>query len=198
MPRENIQDQLSAIDDTARRVLFDIALLHRRKVAIENNQRSVFGIGFGQNFIELAAADERGRIGFVAQLEEGSGDGCTCAPRQLNQLGERLAFRRASGNSTHAWRTFPGDADEKSTFSRGNGLRGFHRARSEARPAILESRNLSGRTLPSIRLMHERREIAGDHGTAGRGCSSYAFAVSTACPKTIRFPSGASTSNSLC
>src|SRR5216683_652647 len=138
MPRENIQDQLSAIDDAARRVFFDIALLHRRKVAIENNQRSVFGIGFSQNFIELAAADERSRIGFVAQLEEASGDGCTCAARQLNQLGERLAFRRARGNSMHARRTFPGDADEKSTFSRGNGLRGFHRARFEAKPAILQ------------------------------------------------------------
>jgi hypothetical protein len=38
----------------------------------------------------------------------------------------------------HARRTFPGDADEKSTFSRGNGLRGFHRARFEAQPAILQ------------------------------------------------------------
>jgi hypothetical protein len=38
----------------------------------------------------------------------------------------------------HAWRAFPGYADEQSTFSGGDGLRGFHRARFEAKPAILQ------------------------------------------------------------
>ncbi len=62
---KNIQNELRAIDDAAVGVFLDVSLLHRRKVAVENNQWSVFGVGFRENFIELAAAYEGGRVGFI-------------------------------------------------------------------------------------------------------------------------------------
>ena len=102
MPRKNIQDQLRAIDDPAFGVFFDVALLHRRKVAVENNQRRIFGDGFGANFIELAAADQRCGISLIAQLKHGSGDGGAGAAREFDQFSQGFAFRRAGCNSGHA------------------------------------------------------------------------------------------------
>src|ERR1051326_5155042 len=69
MPRKNIQDELRPINHAALCVLFNIALLYRRKVAVKNNQRRVFRIGFRKDFVQLAAAHQRRRVGLVAQLE---------------------------------------------------------------------------------------------------------------------------------
>src|SRR5579863_52555 len=130
MARKNIENELGTVDHPALRVLLNVALLNRRQVAIENNQRSVFGIGLGQNFVELAAANERGRISFVAQLKNGSRDRCASAAREFDQLGERFAFGRASGPTGNARRALPGHANQKCAFSRRDRLRGFHRSRN--------------------------------------------------------------------
>ena len=74
MPRENVENQLCAVDHAAFRGFFNVALLHGRKIAVENDERRMVCRGFGANFIQLTAADERGRIGRVAHLEDGSGD----------------------------------------------------------------------------------------------------------------------------
>jgi hypothetical protein len=91
MPRENIENQLRAVDHPAFRGFFDIALLHGRKVAVEDYQRRPVCRGFGTNFIQLAPADERGGIGGIAHLKDGSGDLRACATRQLNELCKRGA-----------------------------------------------------------------------------------------------------------
>src|SRR2546430_2408580 len=99
MPRENIENQLRAVDDPTFRRLFNVALLHRREVTIEDDQwRPVRG-GFSANFIQLATADERGGIRSVTHLEDGSSDLRARAARQFNQFRKRLAALLASGRS---------------------------------------------------------------------------------------------------
>ena len=74
MPRENIQDELRAVDDAALGEFFDVALLHGRKIAIENNKGRVMRDGFGANFVKFAAPDERGGIGGIAHLKQSGGN----------------------------------------------------------------------------------------------------------------------------
>jgi hypothetical protein len=99
MSRKNIEDELRAVNYAARGVFFDVALLHRGKIAVEYDERRIFGVGFGANFIEFSPADERRGIGGVPQLEDGTGYIGAGAAGQFDQLGKGFAFRRASGNS---------------------------------------------------------------------------------------------------
>ncbi len=144
MPRKNIENKLRAIDNPAFGVFLDVALLNGREIAIENNQWGVFGIGFGENFVEFAAADERGGIGFVAQLENGAGDRSARAAGELDQFDQRFAFRSAGWAAGNARRALPGYADEKRAFSGGDSLRGFHRSQDRevrAMAATTKGRN---------------------------------------------------------
>src|SRR5262245_15696136 len=84
--RKDIEDELRAIDHAAFGVLFDVALLHGRKIAIENNQRSIFGVGFRANFVEFAPAYKRGGIGGVTKLENGPGDFGAGAAREFDKF----------------------------------------------------------------------------------------------------------------
>jgi hypothetical protein len=44
-------------------MFFDVTLLHRRKIAVEIDQRRIFGVGFGQALIQFAAPDQVARSG---------------------------------------------------------------------------------------------------------------------------------------
>ena len=88
---EDVQDQLRPVDHAAFGGLFDIALLHGRKIAVENNQRNFVRGGFGANLVELAAADQSGGIGGVANLEDGAGDVSAGAARELDEFRQRFA-----------------------------------------------------------------------------------------------------------
>jgi hypothetical protein len=99
MSRKDIEDELRAVNHPACGVFFDVALLHRGKIAVENDERRIFGVGFGANFIEFAPADKRRGIGGIPQLEDGSGDFGACAAGKFDELGKRFAFGRASWDS---------------------------------------------------------------------------------------------------
>jgi hypothetical protein len=86
MARENVENKLRAVDDATLGELFDVALLHGRKIAIENNQRRVMRDGFGANFVEFAAANERGGIGSIAHLKQRGGNFRAGARGQFDQL----------------------------------------------------------------------------------------------------------------
>ena len=86
MTGENIQNQLRAVDHPAFRGFLDVSLLHGREVAVEDDERRFVRRGFGANFIQLAAADERGGIRGIAHLKDGSGDLRARATRQFNEF----------------------------------------------------------------------------------------------------------------
>jgi hypothetical protein len=84
--RKYIQNQLRAVDDAALRGRFDISLLHRRKVAVKDNQWRFVSVGFRANFIQFAAANECCGIRGLAQLKDRAGNFSAGASRQLNQF----------------------------------------------------------------------------------------------------------------
>src|SRR5262249_24286517 len=68
VPRKDVENQLRPVDHSPLGGLFDVALLHRAEVAVENNQSRLVRRRLRADFFELAAADERRGIGGVAQL----------------------------------------------------------------------------------------------------------------------------------
>src|SRR6266849_1766626 len=81
---KNVQNELRAIDDTAFSRRFNIALLHRRQVPVENDQRGLVRSCFRANLVQLAAADERRGISRLAYLVYRAGDFRAGAARQLH------------------------------------------------------------------------------------------------------------------
>src|SRR5262252_6526344 len=178
MPGKNVKDQLRAINHTASGVLFDIALLHRREIAVENDKGRIFGVGLGANFVELAASHERGRVGGVAQLKHSPGDVGTGATGKLDELSQRLALGSTGGHSRNARRAFPGNSDQKSAFGGRDRLQGSHRRANKA--------NTDDEELikPSI-----RRNNAISTGAEQIGCSRLHLGIvtETGQPVDIRF-----------
>ena len=90
MPREDIQNQLRAIDDTRVDDALNVALLRRREVVIEQNHIRGNRGGCARNLFQLALADQRRRIRPVLALSEFAGDLGACARRQRPQFVERF------------------------------------------------------------------------------------------------------------
>ncbi len=68
-PREDVEDQLRAIDDLAIEPLVELAQLRRRQLVVEDDE---VGVGFGRRVrqhFDFAAAEERGRVGPGAILQ---------------------------------------------------------------------------------------------------------------------------------
>ncbi len=86
MARENIENQLRAIDHAAFRGFFDVPLLYRREITVKDDQRRLVCRGLGTNFIQLAAAHQRRRISGIAHLENGPRDFRPGAAGEFNQL----------------------------------------------------------------------------------------------------------------
>ncbi len=86
MARENIENQLRSVDHPAFSRLFYVALLHRREVAVEDDERRFVRRGFGADFIQLAAPHQRCGVSGVSHLENSSSDFRSRAARQFNQL----------------------------------------------------------------------------------------------------------------
>ena len=83
MPRKDIQDQLRAIDHPALRcVLSMLRCWHRRKVAVENNQRRISALASGANFVAACRGRPELRDQASAQLKTVPGDGSARALRE--------------------------------------------------------------------------------------------------------------------
>ena len=72
------------------RIALDVALLRWREIVIEENQVGIGGSGRAGDLLQLAAADQRGRIGPVAPLQNFADDFGACAGRQRAQLVQRF------------------------------------------------------------------------------------------------------------
>jgi len=124
--RKNIENELGTINHSALGVLFDVALLHRREITVENNERSFFGVRFGADFVEFAAANERRRVSSIAELKHRSCNFRAGAARQLDQFGQRFPLGRTRRPSRDAGRALPCDSDKKCAFGGGYGPWGLH------------------------------------------------------------------------
>ena len=72
--REDVEDQLRAIDDLAIEPLVQLAQLRRRQLVVEDDQ---VGVGFRRGLrqhLDLAAAEERRRIGLGTILQHAQHD----------------------------------------------------------------------------------------------------------------------------
>ena len=71
-PRENVQDELGAVQHLHVQRLLQIALLRRRQFAIEDHHGRFVKVDLGLQLVDLAGADQRGRVGAGARSGSGS------------------------------------------------------------------------------------------------------------------------------
>src|SRR4029077_2216898 len=58
MDREDVENELGAIDDAAANSLLHVAKLHRGQIVIDDYERHVAKLGFQSNLFEFSFADE--------------------------------------------------------------------------------------------------------------------------------------------
>ena len=90
MFRENVEDELGAVDHPGVDQLFDVALLRSGEVVIEQEQiGGDRGRGAG-NLFQLSASDQRGWVGTVAVLQKFADNFRAGADRQRTQFVQRF------------------------------------------------------------------------------------------------------------
>ncbi len=90
MPRKNVEDELRAVDHAPLNDFFNIALLRRTEIVIEEQHVGVDRGSRASNFFQLARANQRRRIGPVAPLQNLADHLRPGAFRQCTQFGQRF------------------------------------------------------------------------------------------------------------
>ena len=126
---KNIENQLGAVNHARADAFLHIAELHGSEVVIHDHQRHVPHFGFDADFIELAAAHQRGGVQSVAHLHHAAGDFCSGAFGQLGELQQRIAARGRRVARIAAHGLLEADADQQHAFAIVQGLSGLHAAR---------------------------------------------------------------------
>ncbi len=135
--RENIENELRAIDHAALGDFFDVALLHRGKIAVENDQRRVVGVRRRAHLFEFASANQRGGIRGVAHLKNRAGHFAAGAFRQFHEFGQRFPALLPRGHAGKARRALPADAHQEHAFRIRNRMLCFH-ARGGAKGSAMQ------------------------------------------------------------
>jgi hypothetical protein len=86
VPREDVQDELGAINNATVRPALQIALLHGRELAVKDNQGRLACGGFGADLLQLASSNDARGINSVAHLKNAAGDNCSRAARQFSEF----------------------------------------------------------------------------------------------------------------
>ncbi len=94
--RENIQNELRAVDDPRADRLFQIALLRGREVVIEDHHVGMNGSGFRRQFLHFALPDQRGRLGARPGLDHAGADGGSRRGGQVGEFFERFLGLQAA------------------------------------------------------------------------------------------------------
>jgi hypothetical protein len=84
--RENIENEPGAIDDAALGELFEIAFLHRRKRAVDEDQIGVERLPLQGEFLGLAGADVVARVRPVDTRRQRADDARARRARELAKL----------------------------------------------------------------------------------------------------------------
>ena len=90
MTGKDIEDELGAVEDAAGESGLEVAELGGREVVIEENEIGFGGSRDAGDLLNLAGANERGRIGLWPALHNLGGDLAASAQEQLAKFGERL------------------------------------------------------------------------------------------------------------
>ena len=151
MFRENVEDELGAVDHPGVDQLLDVALLRSGEVVIEQKQIGGDRSGGARDLFQLAASDQGGRIGTVAVLQKFADDLGARADRQRAQFGQRL-FGAELGDVRGFRRQLCGGSVASRLGGRGQrtapGLGRRRSARAGAQVKANEKRTLPGRTVP--------------------------------------------------
>ena len=89
-PREDVEDELRAIDHLAIDALFDVTELCRRQLVVEDHEVGSDARTFGRELVELAAADERRGIGRGPLLNHREDDGRAGGVGEPGELVDRV------------------------------------------------------------------------------------------------------------
>ena len=76
---ENIEDELRAVDHAAANSLLHVAKLNGREIVVDNHERNTVEFRFHADFVDFAAAYERGGIERFANLQQRAGNVCAGA-----------------------------------------------------------------------------------------------------------------------
>ena len=124
--RENVEDQLRAVDHARADDFLHVAKLHGSEVVIDDHERDILQLGFVANFFEFAAAYERGGIERVANLQQRTADFRAGGNGQLFEFFERIAAQGARIEGAPVRSFLQAHADEQHAFAIIDGLRRSH------------------------------------------------------------------------
>ena len=88
--RKNVENELCPIDDAQPQRLVEVAHLGGRELVIADDQVDALLVARGGQFLELAAPDERGRVGLRALLDHPQRRAAARCEHQAAELLERL------------------------------------------------------------------------------------------------------------
>ena len=86
---EDVQDQAGTVDHPAFEEALQVAFLHRAELVVDQDQVGAGGLGGGLHFIQLAAADQGGRI---RAIDAGADRGRNAGPGRTRQIGEFFQY----------------------------------------------------------------------------------------------------------
>jgi hypothetical protein len=101
MAREDVEDELGAVDDVEVEDLFQIARLRRRQRVVEDHEVGAVVAAKRPQLVDLALADERAHVRFAALLHEVRDGLGTGRARQQLELGQMLVGALARAARQH-------------------------------------------------------------------------------------------------
>jgi hypothetical protein len=111
---EDVEDQCDAVDDVARELLLEIALLRRGELVVEHHHVDVEAVGEAPQLVRFARADIGRGVGSVTPLEhgfDGFGAGGVGQQPELGQARFGLVQRPGAGARADEKRALLGNAE---------------------------------------------------------------------------------------
>ncbi len=129
--REDVEDELRAVDDLAAERLLEIAQLRRAQLVVEDDDVDAQFVARRGQRLHFAAAEERRRVGPRALLQHAQDDGRAGGRGEAGKLVERVFRIDLAGRAAREIE----ESDERGTFVPIGGSRALNRLRRRLRRA---------------------------------------------------------------